>query len=179
MRRGIWWACCLICGSASAQDGIAFQYSAPPECPSEKQFRELVQSRLLGDPRPGGTGQDEKSSSWVSVEVRLEPAQHRATLVLKEPKQLPVERVVHGDSCDELVSGLALITALAFGAAREPANATASAAVEASAATAAAHSAQLVPTRLGTLWVPHIIRREPRGRIYVRRRTSRGVSALV
>jgi len=122
MKRGIWWACLLLCGSAHAQEGVRWQYIAPPECPNEQQFRELVQARLLGDPGATDSAKNKGAESAVGVEVRLEPAQHRATLLLKEPNAAPVERVVAGDSCEELVSGLALITALAFGAAREPPN---------------------------------------------------------
>jgi hypothetical protein len=125
MKRGIWWACCLASGSAFAQEGVHWQYIAPPECPSEQQFRDLVRARLLADPRAGNSAADKSADSPVSVEVRLEPSQHRATLLLKERDASPVERVVDGDSCEELVSGLALITALAFGAAREPTKPTA------------------------------------------------------
>ena len=128
MKRGIWWACFLVCGSASAQEGVHWQYSAPAECPSEQQFRELVRARMLGDPRGSESARDDSGDGRVSVEVRLEPSRHRATLLLKEPDAAPVERLVEGDSCEELVSGLALITALAFGAAREPPNATETAA---------------------------------------------------
>ncbi|HEY3501119.1 MAG TPA: hypothetical protein VGK73_40775, partial [Polyangiaceae bacterium] len=52
---------------------------------------------------------------------RLEPSLRRATLVLREPGAEAVERSVEGDSCAELASGLAMIAALAFGAAEEPA----------------------------------------------------------
>jgi len=112
MKRGIWWASFLVCSSALAQEGARFQYIAPPECPSEEQFRELVRARLLDEP---------PASEHVSVEVRLDPARRRATLSLEEPNRSPVERVVEGDSCEELASGLALITALAFGTGRETA----------------------------------------------------------
>jgi hypothetical protein len=141
MKRGIWWVGCLVCGSASAQEGVRFHYFAPPECPSEQQFRERVRARLLGDPLASDAARSERGDSPVSVEVRLEPCQHRATLLLKEPGSEPVERVVAGDSCEELVSGLALITALAFGAAREPATATESPPVPAAEAPATAPAA--------------------------------------
>lgn len=140
MKRGIWWALFLVCGTASAQDGVRWQYFAPPECPSEQQFRELVRARLLRDPQGNVSTPKESGESAVSVEVRLDPAQHRATLLLREPNTNPVERAVNGDSCDELASGLALITALAFGAAEEAPSATIepqATAAEAAAATSA------------------------------------------
>jgi hypothetical protein len=118
MKRGLWWAFFLVCGSASAQEGVRFRYSAPPECPSEQQFRELVQSRLLGGPSANESAWT-ASEGAVSVEVRLDPAHQRATLLLEEPNAAPVERFIAGDSCEELASGLAMITALAFGTARE------------------------------------------------------------
>ncbi len=134
-----------MCGSAFAEEGARWQYIAPPECPSELQFRELVRARLLGDPHASEAVPNESSDNSVSVEVRLEPAQHRATLLLKEPNAAPVERVVDGDSCEELASGLALITALAFGAAREHPNATATAAPEAAEAEPAAKTNEPAP----------------------------------
>ncbi|HYQ03137.1 MAG TPA: hypothetical protein VER96_30900 [Polyangiaceae bacterium] len=124
MKRGIWWAFFLVCGSASAQEGAHLQYVAPTECPSEQQFRELVRARLLGDPHANESAWKESGDGAVSVEVRLDPAHQRATLVLQEPNLPPVERVVTGDSCEELVSGLALITALAFGSGRDAPSAT-------------------------------------------------------
>ncbi|MET0793997.1 MAG: hypothetical protein ABW061_20925, partial [Polyangiaceae bacterium] len=124
MKRGICWACFLLCGSASAQEGVHWQYSAPPECPSEQQFRDLVRARLLDEPQASESGPNASNGNRVSVEVRLEPSLQRATLLLREPDLTPVERVVHGESCEELASGLALITALAFGGAREPPPAT-------------------------------------------------------
>jgi len=144
MKRGIW-ACLLVCSSAFAQESVHLRYVAPPECPSERQFQELVRARLLGDPRANEAALSE-SGSAVNVEVRLDPAHQRGTLLLQEPNLAPVERVVAGETCEELVSGLALITALAFGAGREsspltePSRTTEPRAVVAPAASASASS---------------------------------------
>jgi hypothetical protein len=134
MKRALSLAYCLVCGSAFAQEGVRWRYSAPPECPSEQEFRAEVRARLLRSPPPSDSAKTEQ----VNVEVRLEPSAGRAVLLLEEPGQPPIERAVEGDSCAELASGLALITALAFGAGPEATSATtpnAAPAAEAEAAT--------------------------------------------
>ena len=118
MRRAIPLAYLLCCGSAVAEEGVHWRYSAPPECPNEQEFRAQVRARLLDDEQASVSSLD---GSAMSVEVRLEPSLRRASFVLEEAGAPRVERTIEGDSCDELASGLALITALAFGAAEEPA----------------------------------------------------------
>jgi hypothetical protein len=124
MRGALLLAFCLLCGSAFAEEGVRWRYVAPPECPSEQEFRAQVRARLLRNSRVSESAQNESYGAGVTVEVRLEPSERRAVLRLEEPGAPVVERTVEGDSCAELASGLALITALAFGAEPEPTNAT-------------------------------------------------------
>ncbi len=124
MRRAWPLAYCLLGGAAFAQTGVSWQYSAPAECPSEREFREQVSANLLRDPRTSELA-SKLNAGEVRVEVRLEPSEHRASLRFQEPGLRVVERTIEGDSCGELASGLALITALAFGDPQEPSATTA------------------------------------------------------
>jgi len=92
---------------------------------------------LLDDSHANEAAWRESGEGAVNVEVRLDPAHRSGTLLVQEPNLAPVERTVTGDSCEELVSGLALITALAFGAGREPSPTTEPSATAHSAAVAA------------------------------------------
>src|SRR4051812_4900420 len=120
MRRALTLGCWLWCGAASARTGVSWEYSAPPECPNEPDFRAQVEARLLRDRTESETSDTPSRPDGVHVEIRLEPSEQRGSLRLDEPGAPVVERIVHGDSCAELASGLALITALAFGAPAEP-----------------------------------------------------------
>jgi len=120
MRRALTLGCWLWCGAASARTGVSWEYSAPPECPNEPDFRAQVEARLLRDRTESETSDTPSRQDGVHVEIRLEPSEQRGSLRLDEPGAPVVERIVHGDSCAELASGLALITALAFGAPAEP-----------------------------------------------------------
>jgi hypothetical protein len=119
MPRTLPLAFLLLSGAAFAQENVRFRYHAPPECPTEREFREQVNARMLRHPEsetPRSEGAED-----LDVEVRLDPSQRSATLRIQEPGAPAVERRVEGDSCAELASGLAMITALAFGAAEETA----------------------------------------------------------
>jgi hypothetical protein len=107
----------LIAGAAGArssraQDEVRFEYEAPPQCPQRAEFRARVRERLLG--AGFETSATERPPSLVRV--RVEPAVRRASVELHDADGSSVTRVVQGDTCDELVAGVALITALAFGA---------------------------------------------------------------
>jgi hypothetical protein len=145
MRWAIALGGCLLCGSALAQDAVRWSYTAPPGCPSEQEFRAEVGARLLDDSSPRELSAGDGAE--LGVEVRLEPAEHRASLVLREAGSAVVERSVEGDTCAELASGLALITALAFGAARAPASAPAEASPRAAASGASGAGGAPAPQR--------------------------------
>ncbi len=114
MRCALLLGVILMSGSAFAQSNVTWQYTAPPECPSEQEFRDWVSARLLGESRAGELAPTAGKGGALHVEVRLEPTEHRALLVIEEPGAPLVERTIEGDTCAELASGLALITALAF-----------------------------------------------------------------
>ena len=96
--------------TSAAQDGVNFEYDAPPDCASAAEFRKRVQERLLGSTLEG---REQRASI---VRVRVEPAARRASVEFQDVNGARVTRAVQGDTCDELVTGVALITALAFGA---------------------------------------------------------------
>ena len=135
MRRALPLGYCLWCGSAFGQAGVSWHYVAPPECPSEQEFRDLVRGRLLRAPGVRDLAPAASVGAGVRVEVRLEPAERRASLLLEEPGAPVVERTIEGDTCGELASGLALITALAFGGPDEPPDPARTDAAEAAPAT--------------------------------------------
>jgi len=120
MRRALSLGGLLWCGTAFAQTAVRWDYVAPPECPSEQEFRAEVGMRLLRDPQANAVAEDAPGPSDASVEVRLEPAERRASMVFRQPGAPRIERTVEGESCGELASGLALITALAFGGPQSP-----------------------------------------------------------
>ena len=96
-----------VARSASASDELRFEYEAPADCPQQAEFRARVRERLLG-------ASAEKLGTVVRV--RVEPAARRASVELQDADGSRSTRAVQGDTCDELVAGAALITALAFGA---------------------------------------------------------------
>jgi hypothetical protein len=112
----------LLSGTAFGQTGVRWEYVAPPECPSEQEFRAEVEMRLLRDPHASAVAEEAPSNADASVEVRLEPAERRASLVFRQPDAAVIERTVEGESCAELASGVALILALAFGGPQTPAD---------------------------------------------------------
>jgi hypothetical protein len=126
MRRALCLGIVLLCRPAVGQEGVRWQYIAPAECPTEQQFRDQVRERVLRDPSAalGGRkvhlGAEAPARGELSVQVWLEPSERRAFLVFREGTAPALERMVQGNTCAELVSGLALITALAFGAGQEP-----------------------------------------------------------
>lgn len=76
--------------------------------------------RLLRDAAAGTLTDEAPGSADTSVAVHLEPAERRASLVLRELGAPVIERTVEGETCAELASGMALITALAFGGPQAP-----------------------------------------------------------
>lgn len=104
-------ACALLATpSATAELGARLEYVAPPGCPDRADFERRVRERLLSE------SIELKSLEQLVVRVSVEPQKQRASVELQGSDGGRVERAVQGRTCEELVSGVALITALAFGA---------------------------------------------------------------
>ncbi len=117
-------ACWLLAPrNANAEIGARIEYAAPSGCPDRADFERRVRERLLSE------SIDPKSLEQLVVRVLVEPHKQRARVELEGGDGARVERAVQGRTCEELVSGVALITALAFGA-HEQAKAEAAAEVK-------------------------------------------------
>jgi hypothetical protein len=97
---------------AHAAEPVRLQYEAPPGCPNESTFTARVRERTahleLASPP------DLARSFTVTLAVDTGGAVGRVDFVDRDG--VPVSRVVRGDTCDEVASGLALVTALALDA---------------------------------------------------------------
>lgn len=97
---------------ARAAEPVRLQYAAPAGCPSEAVFTERVRARTshveLAEPL------ELARSFSVVLEVDAGGVVGRVGFVDVDGKA--VSRVVRGDTCDEVVSSLALVTALALDA---------------------------------------------------------------
>jgi hypothetical protein len=100
------------CGGARADDAVRLEYHAPPECPSEPVFVGRVRERSLHE-RPAVPG--ELARSFV-VTVSLDESGALARVDFVDPDGSAISRSVRGATCDEVVSGIALVTALAIDA---------------------------------------------------------------
>jgi len=101
-----------LSSQARAAEPVRLQYSATAGCPSQDAFTERVRARTshveLAEP-----GQLARSFS-VALEVSAGGVVGRVDFV--DVDGVPVSRVVRGDTCDEVVESLALVTALALDA---------------------------------------------------------------
>jgi len=88
-------------------------YSAPASCPNAPSWIDEVVSRVSTETRE--LARRELPALVESVEVT--PDGKRALLRLRGA---PSARVVHGESCSEVLAGAALIVAIAFGTGLEP-----------------------------------------------------------
>lgn len=97
---------------AAASEPVRFEYSAPAGCPSQAIFEGRVRERSLHQRAavPGELGR----SFVVTVSVDATGATARVDFV--DPDGSSVSRSVRGATCDEVVSGIALVTALAIDA---------------------------------------------------------------
>jgi hypothetical protein len=89
---------------------VRFDYLAPAGCPDAEVFASRVRERTTRA-RPGEPG--ELARTFV-VEVHAEPEGASARLSFTDVRGTEVVRAVRGDTCDEVVSAIALVTALAI-----------------------------------------------------------------
>lgn len=97
---------------ARAAEPVRFRYSAPDGCPNAAEFAERVRER---SPALVVAGEGELARSFaVTVAADASGAVGRLEFVDADGEN--VSRVVRGETCDEVVSSVALVTALVLGA---------------------------------------------------------------
>lgn len=96
-------------GDGENEEPVVVEYRAPPGCPTEEAFIDQLRRRGIRAPlaAPG-----EKARTF-QIDVKTETRPHgRLTVIGLDGKR--VTRTVAGRSCEELVSGLAVMTAVAI-----------------------------------------------------------------
>lgn len=99
------------------EEAIRFQYTAPGACPSVDAFTERVRQRTE---RMRLAATDELARTFA-VTVAAELDGFAGSVEFLDQAGTPVSRRVRGQQCDEVVTSLALITALALEVRLEPA----------------------------------------------------------
>ena len=146
-RRAPALALALGVANARAAEPVRLRYEAPPDCPNEIAFVERVRERTTHLELAGPS--DLARSLTVTLHVESGGAVGRVDFVDRDG--VPVSRVVRGNTCDEVASGLALVTALSLEAPGEavgdppPLDVTPEAAPVAPARTAPAATSQSAP----------------------------------
>jgi len=104
-------------GEAAADEAIRTEYTAPPGCPDQAEFIKRVQARLSAArvPEPG------ELARTLSVVVSEDEEGYSARLDFVDARGEAIVRTLSGKTCDEVVSGIALVTALALEAPHEEA----------------------------------------------------------
>jgi hypothetical protein len=98
--------------AASVQPGerVRIRFVAPSECPAEGVFLREVRARLSSDwEAPEG-----ELARLMDVRVERDEARYLATLRFTTPEGIAVRRVVAGMACESVVTGVALVAALAI-----------------------------------------------------------------
>jgi hypothetical protein len=93
-------------------DRIRIAYEAPLDCPAKPAFLDAVRARLTA----GWEAPEGELARIMDVRVRSDGVRYVATLTFTTPEGIDVRRVVSGKSCDSVVTGIALVAALAIDA---------------------------------------------------------------
>lgn len=137
-----WWVLSTVhAGTADASVPVRFEYSAPVECPTETEFIGRVRERSLHQ-RLALDG-DFARAFVVTVTVGEGGATARVDFV--DADGSAVFRTVRGSTCEEAVSGIALVCALAIDARATPEEPPATAPVAGGAGASASSVAEPVP----------------------------------
>jgi hypothetical protein len=123
---------CLLARPAFAEDAVRLDYLAPVGCPESTDFVERVKQRV---PTAHVASPDELARELVVV-VGEDEDGFRARLDFVDVHGETITRTLSGKTCDEVVTGIALVTALALEAQRESAGTSRDDAVEAAPAPA-------------------------------------------
>jgi hypothetical protein len=91
-------------------DHIALVYAAPAECPQGDAFRSAVRERASGDweAQPG------ELARRIDVSVKRSGERYVAAIVFLNAAGERISRSLSGQSCEDVVNGIALVTALAI-----------------------------------------------------------------
>jgi hypothetical protein len=127
--RGLRGAFCVAARLALAQSAISFgahadverfrfEYRAPSECPDARSFVERVAART---DRARLAANDDANAATMTVDITVRELEASGRLEFADVNGESVVRTVGGKTCDEIVSGLALIAALAIEARTSPA----------------------------------------------------------
>jgi len=104
-----------------ASEPVRFEYSAPGGCPDHSVFAERVRARV----QRGRFAAEGELARVFTISVTSSGATSTAKVEFVDSNGERVVRAVSGETCDEVVSGIALVTALAIdaraGADEEPA----------------------------------------------------------
>jgi hypothetical protein len=95
-----------------AKEPVRFEYRAPVECPAESEFARRVSERSRGG-RLAVPGELARSFR-VTLELDASGSVGRVEFV--DAEGMSITRSVRGATCDEVASGIALVTALAIDA---------------------------------------------------------------
>lgn len=96
--------------AAPASDRIRLEYRAPPECPSNEAFLESVRSRAGSE----WEAKPEELARPIDVEVSRTDNRYVASIRFSSTAGEKLVRQVTGQSCGDVVNGIALVTALAI-----------------------------------------------------------------
>jgi hypothetical protein len=99
-----------VTSAQSPDEAVRFHYRAPAGCPNGETFASRVQART-GRARLGEPGE---LARQFDVEVHLDTQGARARLSFTDSQGAAVVRAVRGETCEEVVSAIALVTALAI-----------------------------------------------------------------
>jgi len=104
--------CAGVARTASGEEAVRLQYAAPAECPDAASFATRVRERT---PR-GRFAEASELARTFNVALVADAQGFVGDLEFLDDSGAKVNRRVHGEQCDAVVSSLALITALALDA---------------------------------------------------------------
>jgi hypothetical protein len=97
---------------APSEDAIRFQYEAPGECPDVTAFTSRVRERTAR----GRLAEPDELARTFNVSITADTGGFSGSVAFLDDAGTNVSRRIRGEQCDEVVSSLALITALALDA---------------------------------------------------------------
>lgn len=102
----------LPVGAQPAEEAVRFQYGAPPECPDAQAFTARVRERT----QRGRLAEPAELARTFNVEITPDGGGFSGAIEFLDDAGLRVNRRLHDEQCDAVVSSLALVTALALDA---------------------------------------------------------------
>jgi len=99
-------------GAQPAEEAVRFQYTAPPSCPDGAAFTARVRARTSR----GRLAEPTELARSFRLDVAADTEGFVGRIEFLDDSGVTVNRQLHGEQCDAVVSSLALITALALDA---------------------------------------------------------------